>query len=308
MDLLVEENGVTFAKHYLIDFGAMFGSASILSNTARDGNAYFWELKPALAQMATLGIWSPRWMRDSYIKHPALGMIEYPSFEPEEWKPNYPNPAFQNRLPTDEFWAAKRVMAFSDAAITAIVKEAKFTDKYAEELLTDYLIKRCDKIGEAYFAKVLPLDSFKVGEGQLHFEDLQIKYGLVDDRNYGFEWSSFDNSSEKHSPIAGATGPRLPDSASSAASGSFHRRKNPGRRREQDGSGLSPQRWLRLQSCWHRADLVGRNRAVPARAVQRSGTVHFAPCDAFERQSSVWCVLSIGALPAIVRCHLRPIR
>ena len=221
MDLLVDENGLSFVKHYLIDFGAMFGSASVLSNTARDGNAYFWELKPALAQMATLGIWSPRWMRDSYIKHPALGMIEYPSFEPEEWKPNYPNPAFQNRLPSDEFWAAKRVMAFSDAAITAIVKEAKFTDKYAEELLTDYLIKRRDKIGEAYFAKVLPLDEFKVSEGQLHFEDLQIKYGLVDDRSYKVEWSSFDNSSEKHSPIAGATGPRLPDSASSAASGSF---------------------------------------------------------------------------------------
>jgi len=221
MDLLVEENGVSFAKHYLIDFGAMFGSASVISNTARDGNAYFWELKPALAQIATLGIWSPRWMRDSYIKHPALGMIEYPSFEPEQWKPNYPNPAFQNRLPTDEFWAAKRVMAFSDEAITAIVKEAKVTDKYAEDLLTDYLIKRRDKIGEAYFAKVLPLDEFKVSEGRLNFEDLQIKYGLVDNRDYQVEWSSFDNSSEEHTPIAGAAGPRLPDSASSAASGSF---------------------------------------------------------------------------------------
>ena len=46
-------------------------------------------------------------------------------------------------------------MAFSDEAISAIVKEAKFTDQRAEDLLTDYLIKRRDKIGEAYFAKVL---------------------------------------------------------------------------------------------------------------------------------------------------------
>ncbi len=221
MDLLVEENGVSFVKHYLIDFGAMFGSASVISNTARDGNAYFWELKPALAQMATLGIWSPRWMRDRYIKHPALGMIEYPSFEPEQWKPNYPNPAFQNRLPTDEFWAAKRVMAFSDEAISAIVKEAKFSDKYAEDLLTDYLIKRRDKIGEAYFAKVLPLDEFKVSEGRLEFEDLQVKYGLVDDRDYQVEWSSFDNRSEQHTAIAGETSLRLPDAALQAADSSF---------------------------------------------------------------------------------------
>ena len=221
MDLLVEENGVSFVKHYLIDFGAMFGSASVISNTARDGNAYFWELKPALAQMATLGIWSHRWMRDRYIKHPALGMIEYPSFEPEEWKPNYPNPAFQNRLPADEFWAAKRVMAFSDEAISAIVKEAKFTDQYAEDLLTDYLIKRRDKIGETYFAKVLPLGNFKVSQGRLEFEDLQIKYGLTDDRDYQVEWSSFDNRSEKHAPITGATSFQLPDAAARAANGSF---------------------------------------------------------------------------------------
>ena len=221
MDLLVEEIGVSFVKHYLIDFGAMFGSASVISNTARDGNAYFWELKPAVAQIATLGIWSPRWMRDRYIKHPALGMIEYPSFEPEQWKPNYPNPAFQNRLPADEFWAAKKVMAFSDEAISAIVKEAKFTDQYAEGLLTDYLIKRRDKIGEVYFAKVLPLDSFKVSQGRLEFEDLQIKYGLTGNRDYQVEWSSFDNSSEEHTPIGGATSFRLPDSAIGAANGSF---------------------------------------------------------------------------------------
>ena len=221
IDLLVEENGISFVKHGLIDFGAMFGSASVISNTARDGNAYFWEFKPALAQIATLGIWSPRWMRDRYIKHPALGMIEYPSFEPEQWKPNYPNPAFQNRLPTDEFWAAKPVMAFSDEAISAIVKEAKFTDQYAEDLLTDYLIKRRDKIGEAYFAKVLPLDEFKVIQGRLEFEDLQIKYGLVGDRDYQVEWSSFDNGSEEHSPIAGATGLQVPEVARRAVNGSF---------------------------------------------------------------------------------------
>ena len=221
MDLLVEENGVSFVKHYLIDFGAMFGSASVISNTARDGNAYFWELKPAVAQIATLGIWSPRWMRDRYIKHPALGLIEYPSFEPEQWKPNYPNPAFKNRLPADEFWAAKKVMAFSDEAISAIVKEAKFTDQYAEDLLTDYLIKRRDKIGEAYFAKVLPLDEFGVSQGRLEFEDLQIKYGLTGDRDYQVRWSGFDNGSEAHTPIAGATSFRLPDSAIGAANGSF---------------------------------------------------------------------------------------
>ena len=221
MDLLVDDGGAKFIKHYLIDFGAMFGSASVVSNTARDGNAYFWEFKPALAQLATLGIYTPRWMRDKYIKHPALGVIEHGSFEPEEWKPNYPNPAFQNRLPDDEFWAAKRVMVFTDEAIRALVGEGKFSDPEATRLLTEYLITRRDAIGETYFAKVLPLDDFRVENGRLAFEDLQIKYGLVDKRDYSVQWSRFDNDSEKHTTIDGASGMDLPSEAASASAGAY---------------------------------------------------------------------------------------
>ena len=160
-------------------------------------------------------------MRDRYIKHPALGMIEYPGFEPEEWKPNYPNPAFENRLPTDEFWAAKKVMAFSDWDIYSIVKQAKFSDKYAEDLLTNYLIKRRDKIGETYFAKVLPLDNFEVTAGRLEFEDLQVKYGFIDSRDYKVQWSSFDNDSEEHAIIDGASSFTLPGQVKQAKNGSY---------------------------------------------------------------------------------------
>ena len=221
MDLLVDEGDAKFIKHYLIDFGAMFGSASVTSNTARDGNAYFWEFKPALAQLVTLGLYTPRWMRDKYIKHPALGMIEQGSFEPEEWKPNYPNPAFQNRLPEDEFWAAKKVMAFTDEAIRALVGEAKFSDPEATRLLTEHLITRRDRIGETYFAKVLPLDNFLIEDGRITFEDLQIKYGLVDKRDYKVQWSRFDNDSETHTPLDGASGLQLPSQASAAPAGAY---------------------------------------------------------------------------------------
>jgi len=160
-------------------------------------------------------------MRDKYIKHPALGMIEQGSFEPEEWKPNYPNPAFQNRLPGDEFWAAKKVMAFTDEAIRALVGEAKFSDAEATRLLTEYLITHRDRIGETYFAKVLPLDNFQVENRRITFEDLQIKYGLVDKRDYKVQWSRFDNDSEKHTSIDGATSMALPAETRSAPLGAY---------------------------------------------------------------------------------------
>jgi hypothetical protein len=43
------------------------------------------------------------------------------SFEPQNWRPEYPNPAFLNATDDDAFWAAKAVMAFSDDDIRAIV-------------------------------------------------------------------------------------------------------------------------------------------------------------------------------------------
>jgi len=221
LDGVFEQDGLRYVKHYLIDFGAILGSASVLSNSARDGNAYFWEFKPTLAQIASVGLWSPRWARARFVKKPALGMIEHPTFEPELWKPNYPNPAFQNRLPDDEYWAAKKVMAFSDEAIAAIINEGQFSDSAATELLTDYLIKRRDRIGEVYFAKVLPLESFRIEAGQLKFEDLQLKHGLIDSRDYSISWSRFDNASEQHAAINGGEGSALPEVAAKSPAGAY---------------------------------------------------------------------------------------
>ena len=221
LESLVEEDGRKFIRHYLIDFGAILGSASVVSNTARDGNAYFWEMKPALAQIFTLGIFVPRWARAKYVKHPALGTIEHPSFEPEQWKPNYPNPAFQNRLPDDEFWAAKKVMAFTDEQLQAVVKLSQYSDARAEKWITDYLIKRRDRIGEVYFEKVLPLDDFRVEGGELKFEDLGVKHGLVGSRSLQAEWSHFDNESEAHTAIAGTSGFRLPTAVTDGSNGEY---------------------------------------------------------------------------------------
>jgi hypothetical protein len=47
----------------------------------------------------------------------------------------------------DAFWAARRVMAFSDDLIRALVKTGQFSDPRAEAYLGDVLIKRRDKIG-----------------------------------------------------------------------------------------------------------------------------------------------------------------
>lgn len=188
---------------------------------SRSGNAYLFEFKPSLIQILTLGAYVPSWARANYRTSPSLGLFDYRIFEPEKWKPEYPNPAFENRLPDDTFWAAKKVMSFTDEQIRAVVKLANYSDPEAEAWLVKCLAERRNKIGKVYFARVLPLDGFRVEGGRLAFEDLEVKYGFVDARDYAVQWSQFDNESETHTLISGAASLALPAQAQNAKTGSY---------------------------------------------------------------------------------------
>ncbi len=104
-------------------------------------------------------------------------------YSPGWERARYPVPAFFYRLPDDEFWAAKQVMAFDDEQVRAMVNTGAFTDPRAADYTTRTLIQRRDMIGRMFFGKVLPLDRFEVRAGGLIFEDLAVKHGFHAPRN-----------------------------------------------------------------------------------------------------------------------------
>ncbi len=212
LDMLVEENGLRFIKHYLIDFGSTLGSASTKSNSARSGNTYLFSLKPAIKEFFSLGLYVPKWARYRYPNIPAVGKFQADIFDPQEFSPEYPNPAFANRLPDDNFWAARQVMEFTDEQIAAIVKSGQYSDPRATDLITRVLIERRNRVGRRYFSMVLPLDRFAVREGELRFEDLAVQHRLAAAREYQWEWSEFDNEAERHTPLPGHASARVPRS------------------------------------------------------------------------------------------------
>jgi hypothetical protein len=99
-------------------------------------------------------------------------------------------------------------MAFSDDQIRAIVKTGQLSDPAAEGLPGGLPIERRDKIGKAFFAKVLPLDLFTVRNGELAFEDLAQKHGLRTTGLLKVSWSRFDDETEQKTPLAQQTGSR----------------------------------------------------------------------------------------------------
>jgi hypothetical protein len=196
LDTVVEEEGLRYVRHHLIDFGAALGSDSDRPKNPRIGHRFTLPTpSEALGRILTLGLYSPGWERIDYPDIPAVGHLESKGFDPEQWKSNYPNPAFLSRLPDDEYWGAKQVMSFSDDDIRTIVEQGRFSDPEVVEYLTATLAARRDKIGRTFFAKVLPLDNFRVEEGQLHFDDLAAKHDFRPAEEYTIRWSRFHNDS-----------------------------------------------------------------------------------------------------------------
>jgi len=203
LDTLVDVGSKTVVRHYLLDFGSTLGSAAVTVKSRRSGYAYLWDVADSVKTMATFGLFVPRWAFVEYpMQVPAVGRFEGDHFEPETWVPHYPNPAFENARPDDTFWAARRVMAFSDEAIRAIVETGRYTDPRATEYLTHVLIARRDKIGRAWLTNVNPLVDFVLDEtGTMRFANAAVAAGVAEaPREYRIRWSSVDNASNTATP------------------------------------------------------------------------------------------------------------
>ena len=72
------------------------------------------------------------------------------------------------------------------------------------------LVKRRDKVGRAYFSKVLPLDKFAIANGEIAWEDLGASLKYLPAADVSLQWSSYDNASGTKTPIAGAASKKIP--------------------------------------------------------------------------------------------------
>ena len=193
-DSVVNVGGRRYVRHYLIDFGSTLGSGSVTAQKPRAGSEYLWEPWPVLRRIISVGLWDSAWIRVGYPELPSIGRFESKVFEPQNWKPEYPNAAFNNTLPDDSYWATKIVMAFTDDDIRAVVRTGGLTDSDAEEYLIQTLIERRNKIGRYYFDQVFALDSFALDENIVRFTHLPTQHGFAGQpENYTVSWFRFDN-------------------------------------------------------------------------------------------------------------------
>ncbi|MEO8592621.1 MAG: hypothetical protein ABI759_04795 [Candidatus Solibacter sp.] len=197
MDTLITENGKARVRHYLLDVGSTFGIGANGPREWFEGYEHLFEKDKALKRMYTMGLYLQPWQTVKYQDNQSIGLFEGDRFDPLVWKSRVPAAALLQADDDDTFWAARRVMAFSDDMIRALAKTGKYSDPAAEKLLADVLIKRRDKIGQAYLTRINPLVNFSLDpSGVLKFENAAVQAGVVKAASsYAAAWSELNNES-----------------------------------------------------------------------------------------------------------------
>jgi hypothetical protein len=96
-----------------------------------------------------------------------FGYFDDAEFEPEEWHVGYPNVAFSSMQESEGAWMARIISHLDDAAIEAIVNEAKLSSPIARSELIRILRGRRDRILQRYLLRLSSLERPTLADGRV---------------------------------------------------------------------------------------------------------------------------------------------
>ncbi len=183
-----------YLRHNLIDFGSALGSAAIRPHTPRHGEENELDLSVIGKRFLGLGFYRKPWQTEGDTAYPAeAGYYTSKNFDPGDWKPNIPNPAFDNVTARDGYWGAKLVMSFTDPQLFAAVEAGQYSNPEAARYILRALQERRDLTGRHWFAEVSPLDDPRVEGNSIVFDDLWIRhFGGLAQYRWEFDWEAPD--------------------------------------------------------------------------------------------------------------------
>jgi hypothetical protein len=175
-------------RHYYLDLGDCFGSRWALDGISRRlGHSHYLDFGHVLADFLTLGLIVRPWDRTRI--DPAGAMFGYfgaEPFEPEKWKPGYPNPAFERMTEADGAWAARILARFTDEHIAAAVAAGDFTERRHSAYLARVLASRRDDIARRYLSRLSPVTDVTVEGDELCALDLARRSGLWPEERFRY--------------------------------------------------------------------------------------------------------------------------
>jgi hypothetical protein len=144
-----------------------------------------------------LGIITRPWDRVKRSKEGDIfGFFDADTFEPDQWKGGYPNPAFGRMTERDAAWATRIIARFTPELVAEAVRVGDYTSPVHTEFLTKALLARQRKILRRYFAKLSPITDLTVtASGELCGVDLGRKTAVFADQTYAYRAALFTGES-----------------------------------------------------------------------------------------------------------------
>lgn len=187
-DLYVGPHGQGHLEHYLVGLDAALGAADVVR--PGDPEPEIPALSP-LVSLVTLGLARAPKRVPTQTEMPAVGEFS-PDLSPSHFAPPDPYEPIERILPTDGYWAAKRLASISRRLIVAAVRAAELDDPVAGAYLVDTLDARRQALMAHWYAQVSPLEVAGTRGGDLLIADRAIIDGVAKVQGSAYTIRFFD--------------------------------------------------------------------------------------------------------------------
>jgi len=141
--------------HSFIDWGDCLGNDWPQEEiTRRMGYSYILDWGDMASDFATLGARVRPWEGGRVPGHELFGYFDVAHFVPDQWKNEYPNPAFSRMTERDAAWMARILARFTPEMVRALAEAGRFSDPRNTEYVAEVLQGRLDRILERYLARL----------------------------------------------------------------------------------------------------------------------------------------------------------
>ncbi len=170
----IAKDGRGVVDHYLIDFGDSFGATGEGEKVAVESWEYLVDWSAMFRSLFSFGVGEPPYRKVKRSPVRSVGLFEAKLFDPDEWKSGFPNPAFAERTPGDEFWAASILARIQPDHIRAAVTAGRYREEGAQGQIVEVLLARRKKLLQHALLSSLELDRPRVVGKKLRLDDLRV--------------------------------------------------------------------------------------------------------------------------------------